>query len=188
MVISPGQDFAIVTRNSLLYSRKAGVWSAIGIFSAIWIHVTYSLAGIAIIISSSPFLYNLIRYLGALYLFGLGVKGLLKQNVNIIVNDNNKASISDAVAFKNGFLSNALNPKTTLFFLSLFTQVVDINTPFKIQLLYGFIIAFAHLLWFVLIAYFFSSKFFIDKFSHKRLMIERFMGLVLILFAIEIVF
>ena len=187
MVVSPGQDFAIVTKNSLLYSRKIGIFSAIGIFSGIWLHVIYSLAGIAIIISSSPYLYNFIKYAGALYLLFLGLKGLFKKHIDMVSNKKNTATITNITAFKNGFISNALNPKTTLFFLSIFTQVVNINTPFKIQLLFGFIIAISHLIWFMLVAYFFSSNFFINKFNSKRLFIERFMGLILILFAIKII-
>jgi len=187
MVVSPGQDFAIITKNSLLYSRKIGIISAIGIFSAIWLHVIYSLAGIAIIISSSPYLYNFIKYTGALYLLFLGLKGLFKKHIDTVPNITNTITISNTTAFKNGFISNALNPKTTLFFLSIFTQVVNVNTPFNIQLLFGFIIAISHLIWFILVAYFFSSNFFINKFNSKRLFIERFMGLILILFAIRII-
>ncbi len=188
MVVSPGQDFAMITRNSLLYSRKAGIIGAIGIFCAIWLHVSYSLAGIAVIISNTPMLYDFIKYAGAMYLLYLGLKGILKKESfqqNIEVDDNN---ISNYMAFQNGFMSNALNPKTTLFFLSIFTQVVDIHTPMHIQFIFGLIIALAHLIWFTVIAYFFSSKIFILKFSQKRLLIEKVVGGILILLAMKIVF
>ncbi|MGO1297943.1 MAG: LysE family translocator [Vibrio sp.] len=79
MVISPGQDFAMITRNSLIYSRRAGIIGAFGISVAIWLHVMYSLAGIALIISQSEFLYSLIKYAGAFYLAYLGIKGLLHK-------------------------------------------------------------------------------------------------------------
>jgi len=185
MVISPGQDFAIVTRNSLLFSRRAGILSALGIFLGIWVHVMYSLAGIALIISKSPTLYSVIKYLGAAYLLYLGIKSFINKE-NKVVNESSQNFLSDLEALRNGFMSNALNPKTTLFFLSIFTQVIDPDTPLKIQFLYGFIIAVAHILWFMIVAYFFSSKVFLSKFNSKKKLIERITGAILIIFAIKI--
>ena len=185
MVISPGQDFAIVTRNSLLFSRRAGILSALGIFLGIWVHVMYSLAGIALIISKSPTLYSVIKYLGAAYLLYLGIKSFINKE-NKVVNESSQNFLSDLEALRNGFMSNALNPKTTLFFLSIFTQVIDPDTPLKIQFLYGFIIAVAHILWFMIVAYFFSSKVFLSKFNSKKKLIDRITGAILIIFAIKI--
>ena len=53
MSISPGADFVMVTRNSIFYGRSAGLYSSLGVSLAIWIHVAYSIAGLAIIISNS---------------------------------------------------------------------------------------------------------------------------------------
>ena len=189
MVVSPGQDFAMITRNSLLYSRKAGILSAVGIFSAIWIHVGYSVAGIAIIISNSPLLYNTIKTAGAMYLLYLGIKNLFKKKIHQESKEvKNASDISDFSAFHNGFISNALNPKTTLFFLSIFTQVVGPSTPIDIQIVFGLIIALAHLIWFIAVAYFFSSKIFVLKFNERKLLMERLMGGALVLFALKIFF
>ena len=184
MVISPGQDFAMITRNSLLHSRRAGLIGALGIFSAIWLHVAYSLAGIALLIDQSPLLYNIIKYAGAAYLLFLGVKLLLTKQVL----DTGKTlceapTISDLAAFRAGFVSNALNPKTTLFFLSIFTQVVTPQTPYTIQFIFGLIIALAHLIWFSLVAFFFSSSALAKRIESIKVWIERLMGGCLCLFA-----
>ena len=186
MVVSPGQDFAMVTRNALLFSRKAAVLSALGIFTGIWIHVAYSLAGIAIIIAKTPILYDFIKYAGAFYLLYLGIKGLLATQVTVGNGDKNTGKISNFSAFRNGFFSNALNPKTTLFFLSIFTQVIDKHTPLAIQFLYGVIIAVAHLIWFIIVAYFFSSEPFVRKFNTKKVIMEKIMGGILVLFSVKV--
>lgn len=186
MVVSPGQDFAMVTRSALVFSRKAAVLSALGIFFGIWVHVTYSLAGIAIVISKTPMLYNSIKYAGASYLLYLGIKGLLSKKEITANNQKDNNGISNFTAFRNGFLSNALNPKTTLFFLSIFTQVIDKDTPLAIQFFYGVIIAIAHLVWFIIVAYFFSSKSFVKRFSAKKVIMERMMGGILVLFSAKI--
>ena len=181
MVISPGQDFAMITRNSLIYSRRAGILGAIGISVAIWLHVTYSLAGIALIISQSDTLYTGIKYAGAIYLLYLGVKGFIHKK-NSVKNEEflkNNQKISDMKAFQAGFISNALNPKTTLFFLSIFTQVVTPDTPIFIQLIYGAIISVAHFIWFVIVAVILSSKVVTSQLDSFKLWIERTMGIIL---------
>lgn len=185
MVISPGQDFAMITRNSLLYSRRAGIIGAFGISVAIWLHVMYSLAGIALVIAQSEVLYSLIKYVGALYLAFLGIKGLLyKANKEgNTVTQGEKATLSDFKAFKAGFISNALNPKTTLFFLSIFTQVVTPDTPITMQLIYGAIISVAHLIWFVIVAVVLSSSAITSRIGTFKLWIERVMGTILCLLA-----
>ena len=189
MVISPGQDFAVITRNSLLYSRKSGIIGAFGIFCAIWLHVTYSLAGIALIISQTAILFNFIKYAGAAYLIFLGVKCLTAKNNGVIPNSiSDKPLISNTAAFRAGFISNALNPKTTLFFLSIFTQVVTPETPYFIQFLFGSIIATAHLIWFCIVAFFFSSQRLANKIYGLKVWIERVMGVCLCLLAAKLIY
>lgn len=189
MVISPGQDFAMITRNSLIYSRRAGIIGAFGISVAIWLHVMYSLAGIALIISQSEFLYSLIKYAGAFYLAYLGIKGLLHKKGNGKNNDHqeSKATLSDSRAFKAGFISNALNPKTTLFFLSIFTQVVTPETPIYMQVIFGAIISIAHLIWFIIVAVVLSSQAITSRIETFKVWIERVMGTILCLLAGKII-
>lgn len=73
-VISPGPDFIICARNSLTYSRKTGIWTAVGFGLGISVHILYCLAGLALIISQSILLFNFIKYLGASYLVYIGIK------------------------------------------------------------------------------------------------------------------
>jgi len=75
-VMSPGPDFVMIMRNSLLYSRKTGIYSAIGLGAGIAVHVTYSLIGIGFIISKSVLLFSIIKLLGAGYLVYVGYKSL----------------------------------------------------------------------------------------------------------------
>ena len=67
MAISPGSDFVMVTRNSIFYGRKSGLYSALGISAAIWIHVAYSIAGLAVIISNSIVLFSVLKKLGLVH-------------------------------------------------------------------------------------------------------------------------
>jgi len=65
---SPGPDFVIAVRNSITFSRTAGILTAIGFAVGVGVHVTYTLFGLAAIIAQSVFLFNLIKYIGAAYL------------------------------------------------------------------------------------------------------------------------
>ena len=66
--LTPGPIFALIIRNSLVYSRKTGIWTAVGIAFAAATHITYSVTGLSIIVSSSPTVFNTIKFLGVGYL------------------------------------------------------------------------------------------------------------------------
>ena len=67
-VMSPGPDFAMIVRNSLVYSKKTAIYSSLGLAAGILVHVTYSLVGIGLIISQSILLFSVIKFFGAGYL------------------------------------------------------------------------------------------------------------------------
>lgn len=188
-VMSPGPDFVVVTKNSLSYSRKIGTYTALGVALGIVVHVTYSLLGIGLLISQSIILFTIIKLLGAFYLIWIGVKALRSkpskvENDSSIIKD--RKSMSPFGAIKNGFLVNVLNPKATLFFLALFTQVISLSTPKNIEVIYGIEMTIATFIWFSVVAYFFSHsklKIKIKKISHY---IDKATGIALIALGIKV--
>jgi threonine/homoserine/homoserine lactone efflux protein len=86
-------------------------------------------------------------------------------------------------AFSTGFLTNATNPKATLFFLAIFTTIISATMPLQIQALYGLWMCFVNALWFVIVALFFSSARVRLLFMRMGHWFERTMGVILILFA-----
>lgn len=156
-VISPGADFAMVTRNSMVLSRRAGLLTAVGISLGVLVHVAYSMAGIGLLISQSILLFNAIKLAGAAYLVYLGFTMLRAKKAGPVQSADPAVPLSDFAGLRTGFLTNALNPKTTLFVVSLFTQVISPSTPMTTQLGYGVFMSLAHLAWFVLVACLFSS-------------------------------
>jgi RhtB (resistance to homoserine/threonine) family protein len=155
-VISPGPDFAMVTRNSLMLTRRAGVLTALGIGLGVTVHVSYTLLGIGLLISRSLWLFHSIKLVGAVYLVYLGIKMLRAQPAQQQAQAT-AASLSDWDALRTGFLTNVLNPKTTIFIVSLFMQAVRPDTPLPIQIGYSAFIALAHMAWFSLVALCFSA-------------------------------
>lgn len=183
-VISPGADFAMVTRNSIILSRRAGVLTSVGISLGVLVHVAYSLAGIGLIISKSILVFNAIKIIGAAYLIYLGISMLRAKKNLEDATQKTTAPISDFEALRIGFLTNALNPKTTLFVVSLFTQVISPATSLTTQLGYGAFMSLAHLVWFVFVSCAFSSQVARQFVTNSRHYIERTIGGVLVVLGI----
>ena len=188
-VISPGPDFVMALKNSLTYSRKTGIYTAIGFGLGIGIHVLYSFIGLAVIISQSEMVFNLIKYLGAAYLFYIGVQSILeKSDFHLIAQQIRKHEITPFKAFSMGFITNVLNPKASLFFLSLFTFILKSNPNQPTLIIISLIMMLNTALWFSLVAYFFNIPYIQKKYISYQNYIGKGLGIFLILIALLIVF
>ncbi|MFF0206557.1 LysE family transporter [Streptomyces althioticus] len=154
-VIAPGADFAMVVRNSYLYGRRTGLLGAAGVAAGVLVHVTYTMLGVGLLIASSAFLFTVVKLTGAAYLVYIGVR-TFRTRAEVTVDLEHRTGLTPLAALRTGFLTNVLNPKTTLFVVSTFAQVVDPGTPLLQQAGYGLFMSLAHLLWFGVVALFFS--------------------------------
>jgi threonine/homoserine/homoserine lactone efflux protein len=102
--------------------RKAGIVSALGIFVGCWAHILAAAFGIAALLRSSPIAFNIVRYAGAAYLVYLGIK-MLVQHSSLAQQQLKPDSLS--AIFRQGAITNVLNPKVALFFLAFLPQFVD---------------------------------------------------------------
>ncbi|MCX2546512.1 LysE family transporter [Pseudomonas sp. COW5] len=181
--ISPGPDFALVSRNGLLLSRRAGVLTAMGIGLGVLVHVGYTLLGLGLVLQQSPWLFNALKLAGAAYLVYLGIK-MLRSRPDVQQPDAASPALSDLAALRSGFLTNVLNPKTSIFIVSLFMGVVRPDTGLPLQMAYGLFIAGAHVLWFSLVALCFSAGRVREKLLAARQWIDRAFGGLLVGFGI----
>ncbi|GAB1615055.1 LysE family translocator [Pseudomonas kermanshahensis] len=179
-VISPGADFAMVTRSSYAQGRKAGLAAAVGIALGVQVHVLYTVLGIAVIISQSPSLFLFMKVVGAGYLIYLGYKSLTNTTRIHLDGVGQDTGASLRAALRTGFLTNALNPKTMLFVISAYTQVVQPGSPLALDFAYGAFMSFAHWVWFSLVAVFFSSTALRKAMIERQVMMDRVIGLALI--------
>ncbi|MCM0613431.1 LysE family transporter [Marinobacter sediminum] len=182
-VASPGPDFAVMLRQALCQSRKNALLTALGVGIGILVHVGYSLLGIGLVIQQSVWLFNLLKMVGALYLTWTALQCLRARASDIEVQTGPRVSQSGFAAVRLGFLTNALNPKATLFFVSLFSVVISPGTPIELQAGYGIYMATATALWFALVAVFFTLPGVRRGFSRFGHWLDRLMGGVLLLLA-----
>ncbi|WP_047526920.1 LysE family translocator [Pseudomonas sp. 11/12A] len=186
-VVAPGPDFAVTIRQSVRFGRMIGICTALGIGAGISVHVLYTLLGVGALMHTTPWLLTVAKVVGGAYILYLGVS-LLRSKPKTVAegsNDANEPFVEQTMlkAFTTGFLTNASNPKATLFFLAIFTTLISATTPLKIQALYGVWMCFVNALWFVIVALFFSSARVRLLFMRMGHWFERTMGVVLILFA-----
>lgn len=189
-VASPGPDFAIVVRESVGAGRRAGIFTALGVGCGIFVHVTYSLLGIGLIVSQSIVLFNALKWLAAAYLLYIGIKALRAKPAAAGAADPHVAQLerSPRAAFVTGFVTNGLNPKATLFFLSLFTVVINPHTPLLVQAGYGMYLAVATAIWFCMVAMLFSQQRVRAGFARLGHWFDRAMGVVLVGLGIKLAF
>ena len=185
-VVTPGHDFALTLLSSLTYSRRAGVYTAVGIGLGNAIHATYCLIGIGALISQSILLFNALKFVGAGYLIYLGVKSLRAKPVTSDSWQDNRRTVGALAAFRLGLFGNLLNPKATLFFLALFTQIIHPGTPFVAQVLYGGTVALQSLIWFALLALLISQYWVKQLLMGVAHWLERITGALLILLGLRL--
>ena len=187
-VASPGPDFAMVMRQSLVAGRTVALWTSLGIGAGILVHVSYTLLGLGMIISQSVQLFNLIKWGGAAYLVYVGWKSLRAQAESAAEEGALQVQPDYPVsrALRIGFLTNALNPKATLFFLSLFSVIIKPDTPVSIQIVYGVYMSLATAAWFCGLSLVLTHPQVRGAFRRFGHWAERLMGAVLIALGVRL--
>jgi RhtB (resistance to homoserine/threonine) family protein len=188
--IAPGADFASVVRESITFGRRAGIICAVGVGSAIMVHVAYTVTGVGLIIAQSVVIFTIVKWSGAAYLAYLGVRSLIAGRA---APSNESETFAPALqqrsptkSYTVGFLTNLLNPKATLFFVSLFATIVSRETPVATQFAYGAALSIFLALWFTVVAVFFTTRSIRAAFERMGHWINRVTGLVFIALGIRI--
>src|SRR3990167_5341562 len=187
-LLSPGPDFAIIMKNTMLHSRRAGIATAVGIACGIIVTLTYCILGLGLLIEQSPIAFTAVKTLGALYLIYIGIKAL-RAKVSVIHDSVNQSTHTPVRFFKawlDGFVCHVLNPKAALFILGLFTLVVKTGTPMLVQVGYGVAMTLLCLSWFSMLAIMVTHPRLLEKIRKIQPIIMKVMGVLLILFGVKI--
>ncbi len=188
-VMSPGPNFLMTLRNSVMHSRRAGVYTAAGLALGDCVHATYCLVGIAVVISQSILLFNAIKTAGAAYLIYVGIRSLRAQKRTTEDHAHRPLrGMAPREAIRAGFLTDVLNPKVTLFFLALFTQVIRPETPTWQQALYGLTVVGIEFAWMALVAVAISQRTVKAWFENVAHWIERVTGALFIALGLRLAF
>jgi len=183
-LLSPGVDFFIILSNSSKYGKFAGIITSLGIAFANLVYILLALFGISLI-KQNESIFLFIKILGSIYLVYIAFMLLKTEKRELFQKEelSRKKSKSIFKYFSIGFLSAILNPKNSIFYLTMFSISINSTTPFFIQSFYAIWMFLAVLFWDIFIVYLVTSKknkIFIEKYSNH---IEKISGLILLFIA-----
>ena len=180
-LVSPGPDFVVACRNSLLYSRTIGIYTALGFGLGICVHISYAVFGLSWLIANNELIFTVIQYLGAFYLMLIGIQSLRSFQSQIGQEPATASSrISPFRAVRIGFITNVLNPKATLFFLSLFSSMLNPTVGELTLVVIALLLVVTTILWFSLVALLISHPRFTTALKRYEKTINQFFGVLLI--------
>jgi len=183
--MSPGPSLAVVLRHTLHGGRGSGALTGIAHGAGVGLYSFASISGVGLLLTTSPRVFQVFEWAGALYLAWLGLKGLMARPH---APDQPPPSVGGASAIRDGFLIVFLNPKVAVFFLALFSQVVGPDTSFGVRLVYAATAWIVDTVWYVLVAWLFSNPRWLASLQRKSVWLERLFGVVLILLAARLLF
>lgn len=188
-IITPGMDTIFVLNSSLGENRKAGIFSALGVNAGILVHTLFAAFGLSILLAQSAMAFMCIKYLGAAYLIFIGLKVLLSKTKTLDLKQMSNTDADLWSNFRRGLITNVLNPKVALFFLSFFPQFVGHDAiggslPF---LLLGITYVALGIVWYISLVLFVNL--FADRLKNNPSFytyINRVSGLVFVLMGVKI--
>src|SRR4249919_2111793 len=122
--LAPGPDMTYVAARSLGQGRRAGLISALGISAGCLVHIVAASAGVAVLLRAWPRAYSLIRLAGAAYLLYLGISMWRSAGMGERLSQAIAPAADDEI-FRQGAITNILNPKVAMFFLAFLPQFID---------------------------------------------------------------
>jgi len=192
-LISPGPDFTLCLKNAVSYGKKAGLLTALGFAVGVGIHTTYMLFGFDLLQDKLPLVLQIIKWMGAAYLAYMGISGLVayknyKPQSDDAKHDTTSLFRRPALCFGDGLLTNILNPKAVLFFVSVFAamQGVSVSILNKVVLILG--MAVLTFIWFSFFATMLNKPGVLKRLKSWNRTIIGISSLVLLIFGVSILF
>lgn len=152
VVASPGVDFIYVLSRSIAQGTKAGILGALGVTCGLLIHTSFAVAGLTVLLYSSAIAFLIVKYIGVCYLVYLGVRMLMSKSHFSGVGEASLASNSEI--FRQGLLTNTLNPKAGLTFMAYMPQFLSPTESQPLVVLsLGLSVCLMALAWFSFVGY-----------------------------------
>ncbi|MGX1265636.1 RhtB (resistance to homoserine/threonine) family protein [Rossellomorea marisflavi] len=191
MVVIPGADTMLLMKNTLSYGPKAGRFTVLGMLSGLSFWTGIAILGLSVVIAKSVILFTTIKYLGAAYLIYLGIKSLISKQTLAVDQMERSAEVPvdrryHKKSFMQAMLSNVLNPKTVIVYITIMPQFINLNGHVNQQLIIlASILTGLAAAWFLILVYVvdYAKKWLNDK-KHQQ-MFQRVAGILLVGFGIK---
>ncbi|MNI59362.1 Homoserine/homoserine lactone efflux protein [compost metagenome] len=162
MSMLPGTDTVLIMKNTLNHGAKAGRYTILGMATGLAFWTVIVVLGLSVVIAQSVLLFHTIKYLGAAYLFYLGIRAFFTKNTLSLegIQTESHRSVEKLQhnhckeSYLQGVLSNILNPKTILVYITFMPQFIDLNRDTNQQLIgLGLILTLIAVGWFMILVY-----------------------------------
>jgi len=131
LILTPGQDTFFILGRSLAGGRTAGVAAALGVSAGTVVHTILAALGLSALLATSPYAFMAVKFAGAAYLLYIGIKALLTRAAPMPGAEQSRDG-GRWPAFRQGIITNLLNPKVALFFLALMPQFIEAASTTKV--------------------------------------------------------
>jgi threonine/homoserine/homoserine lactone efflux protein len=132
LVLTPGQDTFFILGRSIASGRPAGIAAALGITAGSVVHTLLAAVGLSALLATSPYAFMAVKLAGAAYLFYIGIRALLSRASGLPGSEAAGGDDGRWPAFRQGIVTNLLNPKVALFFLALMPQFISSGSTNKV--------------------------------------------------------
>lgn len=190
LVVSPGPNGLLIAKTVPTAGKNAGFANVAGFLAAFYLHGSLSILGISVLLMKSSEAFMLVKMIGAIYLCWIGIKSLLAAFKQVDTIPAAKPLVSQSTLFKSfleGFLTNALNPKVSMFYLAAFPQFIPIGEN---AIAYGFLLVTIHsvmnMLWFSAMVIMLSKLAGFAKHHVMQRLLKGLTGLVFIGFGLKL--
>lgn len=154
VVMSPGIDTALITKRTISDGRKDGFSMALGITTGSFVHTFAAAFGLSAILLQSAVAFEIVKYVGAFYLIYLGISSFISRKKKDPAAEQQNAQMKKS-AFKQGLISNVINPKVAMFFLTFLPQFIQTGENATQQLIImGVIYTLLSISWFFIYVFF----------------------------------
>lgn len=187
--ITPGNDTIFILTRSIAHGQKAGIMSVLGIATGSLVHTLFAALGLSVILAKSAVAFNVIKYAGAAYLLYIGYKMLTDKSLLNTEKTADNVLINHLKIYRDGVMTNVLNPKVALFFIAFLPQFIDPatrNTMLSFLAL-GITFTITGTIWCTILAVFAAGMF--EKLNKNKQVsgyINKFCGAVLMVLGLKI--
>lgn len=156
--VTPGPDTFYILGRTISQGTNSGIASVLGISTGVLIHTIAAAIGLSTILATSALVFKIIKLIGAAYLIYLGITLILSSKDTHALNKNNLSSRSLWKIYRQGVITNVLNPKVALFFLSFLPQFIDPSHGNVTSLIFlGITYVITCTIWYLIVAVFSSA-------------------------------
>ena len=171
--MSPGPSMVVVINNAIFKGRFHGILTSLGHGIGIGIYALFAVLGVALIIKTNLFIFNVIKFLSIIFLIYLGIKSIIDKNKL----DFDKKDLSGVfTSFLQGVSISLLNPKIFIWFIAIYSQFMSLENGRAFNLTLILTAGIVDMVWYVILTLLVTSNIALEFFKNKNVLLKKFIG------------